>query len=255
MYAPIKRLGQNFLTDYKVVANMVRLLDPQDGDVVIEIGAGLGILTEELAKQYLSLDYKVYALEIDERFILKLDNMFVHNPNVVPVHADVLNWLVDFVPEKDFKILGSLPFYITSPIIHNIIKMKKQPDVCVLLVQKEVAKKITTKAPKNSYLSVFIQTFFDVKYVSEVSKKKFRPSPKVDGAIIKMINKGEPHSLDYINEYEKFLHKGFRFPRKMINKVFTKEELGSFGLSAKVRPGEIPADTWLKLFKLSKEKK
>jgi len=238
--------------DHTVIRKMIDSLGLNDNEKIVEIGSGLGILTEDLASRLLGLTYRVYAVEIDERFVPKLENMFTFNPNVFVVHADILNWLPEFKTEEDFKILGSLPFYITSPILHLIIKMPKQAETCVLLVQKEVAQKITNQAPDTSYLSAFIQTFYDVNYIDTVSKTSFKPQPQVDGAILQFKKNSVRHTLEFINEYEQFLHQGFKHPRKMLNKAFSKQELQKGAIDPNLRPQVLSAAQWLQFFKVLK---
>jgi 16S rRNA (adenine1518-N6/adenine1519-N6)-dimethyltransferase len=248
MYKPIKGWGQNFLLDRRVVAKLVDALDLVPGDTVVEIGPGLGILTEELGSR---LDYKeltVYAVEIDIRFVEKLQTMFLSHPNLHVIEANILDWLPQFESEKPYKILGSLPYYITSPIVHTIVKMRSPADICVLLIQKEVAEKITAKAPDSSYLSVFVQTFYEVSYLGSVDKSKFSPPPKVDGGLIKLVKREEAPIWD-MDRYEGFLHRAYSSPRKMLNKVFSKEELDKAGLDASKRPHDYGREDWVKAFK------
>jgi 16S rRNA (adenine1518-N6/adenine1519-N6)-dimethyltransferase len=248
MYDPIKGLGQNFLTDYQIVHKMLDALEVSLNDKVVEIGPGLGILTEELSKKLDRKDSLVYAVEIDERLWSKVNEMFLYQGNVIVVHEDILDWLKDFEPDYDFKILGSLPYYITSPILHSITKLKSRPSIAVLMIQKEVAEKIAAKAPNASYLSSFIQTFFKVSYVGTVSKDKFKPQPKVDGGIIKLIKKDIQMSSEILRKYEGFLHKAHKNRRKMLNKAFTKEQLELGGIDPKLRPQNLDAQEWLDFF-------
>jgi 16S rRNA (adenine1518-N6/adenine1519-N6)-dimethyltransferase len=129
--------------------------------------------------------------------------------------------------------------------------MPVRPEKAVLLVQKEVAQKIAATAPDSSYMSVFVQTFYDVIYLETVPRTKFDPAPKVDGGIIKMVHREDPGiSAEMVQKYEGFLHKGFSNPRKMLNKVFTKEELQKIGVEANLRPQNLDASQWLEAFKL-----
>jgi len=247
-YTPKKELGQNFLTDMDAVARLVELLEPSDDDKVIEIGAGLGALTQQLADFLVGSTSKIYAIEIDSRFTTKLENMFRDYSTVRVVHADVLEWLPNFDVLDEFKILGSLPYYITSPILHAIVKMKKRPDMCVLVVQKEVADKICATVPDASYLSTFIQTFFDVSCEGVISREKFDPAPQVDGGILKLVKKEAAISWENIEKYEGFLHKGFSNPRKMLNKVFSPEELTRVDVSGDLRPQNLEPSKWIQMF-------
>ena len=253
MYKPKKELGQNFLLDLGFVRKMVDALDLKNGDEIVEIGPGLGILTEYLSERMSMDQMTVHAVELDDRFVSKLGEMFKSNYSLEVVHADILRWLPTFVPKKDFKILGSLPYYITSPILHTIIRQPVLPEICVLLMQKEVAEKIFETAPNGSYLSNLIHTFYNVELLSVVSKKLFDPSPKVDGGIIKLSKKTQREiPYEEAHYFEGFLHKGFSKPRKMLNKTFYKEMLEKLNIDNTLRPQHLSLSEWLALYKESR---
>lgn len=248
MYEAIKSLGQNFLNDHNMSRMMIAALSLKSGDEIIEIGPGLGVLTEELAQKMGDMSFKVTAVEIDDRFIPKLLNMFTFYPDIRVVQADILEWLPLYKSEKPFKILGSLPYYISSPIIHEIVQMPSQPETAVLMLQKEVAEKITHDAPDASYLSVFVQTFFDVEYLMTVPRTSFDPAPTVDSAVIILRSKHLALSLERIRKFSGFLHKGFASPRKMLNKQFKPEELATVGIDPTLRAEAVSAKVWFEFF-------
>ncbi len=251
MIKALKSLGQNFLTDQSVAQKMTDALELVSTDTVVEIGPGLGSLTSLLVKKYDAATYQVYAVELDKRVIENLKNLCIGNFNVEIIEANILDWLPGFKTEKPFKIIGSLPFYITSPILHAVVKMEKHPEVCVFMVQKEVAEKIAATAPDSSYLSVIVQTFFDVIYMGKVDRKKFDPQPDVDGGIIKLKRKANVTiDREIMRKYEGFLHRGFASPRKMLNKVFSKEELAKADINGQARPQDLPASKWLEVYKI-----
>jgi len=250
MYEPVKNLGQNFLTDYTFVNKMVEALDLKGGDAVVEIGPGLGVLTERISRKLIGSGSVIYAIELDERFVSKLESMFIHDLDLHVVHADILKWLPDFEFNNNYKIIGSLPYYITSPILHATIKLTKRPDIAVYLIQKEVAQKVCSHVPDACYLSTFVQTFFDVEYLGMVPRLKFTPEPKVDGGIIKLVKKDVEFSLSQIEKYEGFLHKAFKNPRKMLNKAFDKNVLTSVEINPSARPQEVSISKWLNLFRV-----
>jgi 16S rRNA (adenine1518-N6/adenine1519-N6)-dimethyltransferase len=254
MYEPVKSLGQNFLMDKSISRDMVSALDIKDGDEIIEIGPGHGALTDLLAEKIRGTKSTLFPVEIDARFYEKLLGMYVLDENVKLVNEDILGYLPKFSPTREFKIIGSLPYYITSPIIHRVIYMKTRPQTCVFLIQKEVAEKIKNKAPDSSYMSCFVQTFFDVSYVGKVPKNRFKPEPKVDGGIIKLTRREGPFNHVFIKMYEGFLHKAFANPRKMLNKMFTREELAKGNIDYKLRAQNLSADDWLKFYKILYEK-
>ena len=248
MYEPIKSLGQNFLIDRSVAREMVEALEIKNGDEIVEIGPGHGALTEVLAEKVRDTDSLVRAVEIDERFFEKLMSLYAAEKNIKLVKQDILTWLPTFFTDKELKVIGSLPYYITSPIIHSIIKMQKRPSICVVLVQKEVAERIKSKAPDSSYMSCFVQTFFDVDYLGKVPRNRFKPEPAVDGGIIKMKRRDGDVTAEFIKRYEGFLHRAFSSPRKMVNKVFTQTELAKGGIEPTLRAQNLDADQWLKFY-------
>jgi len=250
MFKPNKRLGQNFLKNKQTILKMVQSLDMKDGETLIEVGAGLGALTLEIVNYFGSADIEIKALEIDLRFVDKLNNMFKEVKNIEIIETNVLDWFPTFDPEKKtFKVVGSLPYYITSPIVHELIKMEWQPEVCVLLIQKEVAQKIAAKAPDSSYLSVFVQTFYEVEYLETVSKKDFSPAPKVDGGVIKLTRRKKSKIKD-IRKYEGFLHLAFSNPRKMLNKSFKGDELVRAQIDGTMRAQNYDWEKWVDAFSI-----
>lgn len=249
MFTPNKKLGQNFLKDTKIISKMVKALEAKAGEEIIEIGPGLGAVTRILLENHGHGEIDIKAVEIDIRFVDKLTQMFNEYKNHFEViEKNVLDFLPTYITDKEFKIIGSLPYYITSPIIHEIIKMKKRPKKVVILIQKEVAKKIAAKAPDSSYLSTFVQTFYEVEYIATVDKKEFSPAPKVDGGILEMTLR-DNIDID-VRKYEGFLHKAFANPRKMLNKAFYEDEINRAQIDGKKRPQNYNAEEWLKFFKI-----
>lgn len=234
-----------------VSSRMVYALDLSPDDIVVEIGAGLGAVTQKLSEALFEYGSKIHAVEIDERFIPKLEEMFRTTINVSVEHADILEWLPAQDFERDFKVLGSLPYYITSPILHMLVKLQKRPEKAVILVQKEVGEKVAAEAGEASYLSTFAQTFFDVTYLETVPRDVFSPAPKVDGAILVLDRKDveDFEDLETVRRYEGFLHKGFSSPRKMLNKPFSPDELAKVGVVGSLRPQNLDVETWKKMFR------
>jgi len=248
MYEPVKSLGQNFLIKSSIVDLMVGSLDIVNGEDIIEIGPGHGVLTEALLHRISGRDVKVYSVEVDERFAAKLLGMYATEPSIEIVHADILKWLPTFTSDRKVRVFGSLPYYITSPILHAVIKMNVMPESAVFLIQKEVAEKVCSKVPDASYLSTFVQTFYDAEHLFNVPKMEFSPSPKVDGAVIKLTRKNIAMDHDTIERYEGFLHRAFSHPRKMLNKPFSKEELAKGGINPKLRPQNLSPEEWLEFY-------
>ncbi len=246
-----KELGQNFLKDIKAIKLMVEEIVKEDTKIYIEIGPGLGAVTKNLLSK-LTQKQKLYAIEFDPRCVQALKTDFKEYSNFELINENILDYLPRFKTQEKFNIVGSLPYYITSPILHKIIYMENKPAKCILLVQKEVAKKISSEVPDASYLSTFVQTFYSVSYLATVDREMFEPVPKVDGGIIKLELKKDVNTVitSDIRKYEGYLHKGFATPRKMVHKVFDKDLLKTCGITSTARPQHISLDQWLKLFEV-----
>jgi len=236
-YVAKKSLGQNFLTDPSVAKLMVDALAIQTGDEIIEIGSGTGVVTKPLAEICQQHKARLTAVEFDVDLIPVLKSGVSENQLISIVNANILNLLDDFKVGQNtgFKLIGSLPYNITSPLLHRLIKFEPMPDNCVFLIQKEVAQKICEVAPNSNYLSVFVQTFYEPKILRIVNKNLFDPTPQVDGAVINLERKPTVMALSEISRYEKFLHHAFSHPRKMLNKVFSQEELEKYQLDGRNR--------------------
>ena len=231
-YVAKKSLGQNFLIDPSIAKLMADSLAIQMDDEIIEIGSGTGVVTKPLAEICQQQKARLTAVEFDVDLIPILKSTITQTDNIKIVNANILNFLDDFKVGQNtgFKLIGSLPYNITSPLLHRLIKLEPMPDICVFLIQKEVGQKICEVAPDSNYLSVFVQTFYEPKILRFVDKNLFDPIPQVDGAILKLERKPTIMDLSEISRYEKFLHHAFSHPRKMLNKVFNKEELEKYRL-------------------------
>lgn len=246
-----KQLGQNFLNNPEVCKRMVELLDLKPGETIIELGAGMGAVTQQLLSQTDNTN-NVKLIELDARFIQHLTELVQAFPqtNATVIRDDILQYLAKFSGNQTTKVIGAIPYYITSPIIHEIIRMETLPKTVVLLIQKEVAEKISEQTPDTSYLSTITQTFYNAELVAHVDKNAFTPSPKVDSAILKLELRNEINIAgEQLRKYEGFLHRAYSNPRKMLNKVFAKEELEKANMDGSVRPQNLSPDDWANAFK------
>lgn len=189
-----KGLGQNFLSSQEVLEEIADAAEIQDSGV-IEIGPGFGVLTNELAKRA----KKVVALEIDERLIPILKDTLSEYENVKVINRDVLKTNMTAIIEEEFggekvSIAANLPYYITTPIITGVIDAKLPLKNLVVMVQKEVADRLTAKAGSKDYgaISVLCQYYTEVSTVKVVPAHLFVPPPKVDSAVVKMVFRDTP---------------------------------------------------------------
>jgi 16S rRNA (adenine1518-N6/adenine1519-N6)-dimethyltransferase len=243
MIKPIKELGQNFLRNQKAVTEIVNLLEIKDLDFIIEIGPGEGVLTFEVLKN--PKNFTITSIDVDGRvaeILSKIqDSRFKFKLSNILKESEIFN-------QTDYKVLGAIPYNITSPIFHLLVEQKTLPSKVVLVIQKEVAEKITD-SKKESYLSNYLKYFFDLKYEFTISREDFYPAPKVDSAVVTFTKKQNITEIDK-KKFSNFLHKVFRSPRKKINKVFTKEILNKCEIDENLRPENLTQKELIRLFEL-----
>lgn len=216
---PSKIMGQNFLTDKKILDKIIEAAELDTKDVVLEIGPGMGTLTKELSNK----SKKVIAVEKDKTMLEILKETLKNNKNVEILQGDALRYGHQL---EKYKIVANIPYYLTSPVIRKFLEEKNQPEFMVLMVQKEVAQRICAKPPHMNLLAVSVQFYAKPKIISYVSKKCFWPSPKVDSAIIKITSNsprsssgGAGKQQEARVDSEKFfkvVKAGFSHPRKQI---------------------------------------
>ena len=188
-----KSLGQNFLTDKNIIDDIIEGADIGENDLVIEIGPGIGVITWEAAQ----VARKVIAVEIDKNLIPILKDTLAGQDNISIVNADILktdvNALIDEARAADpelagVKIIGNLPYYITTPIIMKLLEDGVKADGITIMMQKEVADRIKAAPGTKAYgaLSIAVQYYCEVSSVVNVQKEVFVPQPKVDSAVLNL---------------------------------------------------------------------
>jgi 16S rRNA (adenine1518-N6/adenine1519-N6)-dimethyltransferase len=222
---PKKRLGQNFLTDSRVLQDIVSAAVLGDDDFVLEIGAGLGFLTSALA----SHAKRVVAVEIDATLFAELESRFSGYPNVSLIKADILkldlaSMLPDFPPEN-IKVVANLPYYITTPILWKLLEHHRQLGVCVLMMQMEVAQRIVASPGGKDYgaLSIGVAYYAEAEIVRTLSPHQFYPAPQVHSALLKLLIRPKP-AVDVENEalFFKIVRAAFQARRKMLRNALLK---------------------------------
>jgi len=177
---PLKRFGQNYLIDKNIIQKIVREFNPQKTDIVIEIGPGTGALTAGLMPKV----KKLYAVEIDKRVVESLALGF---PVVTVINQDFLKLELNSVADDNpIRVIGNIPYNITSPILFKLIENRLLVSDAMLMVQLEVAKRITAKENSDDYgiLGVLLNYFAETKLCFKISPNVFYPKPKVESAII-----------------------------------------------------------------------
>lgn len=177
---PNNDLGQNFLIERKYLDQIVEAAEPLDGEKILEIGPGMGILTRELAKRAA----EVTAIEIDPKMVEILKTLCINCTNLTVRTMDILRF--DPTDFGSYKIIANVPYYITSKILRKFLEEKNKPKEMVLLVQKEVAERICATPNRMSVLSVSVQFYGNPKLIGIVPREAFYPTPQVSSAIIKI---------------------------------------------------------------------
>lgn len=209
-----KKLGQNFLIKRGIVDEIVKAADLQAGEPVLEIGPGIGTLTQGLAQS----GAHVTAIELDTRLLEVLDTTLAQYSNVNIVHGDVLKLDVPSIMNHEpFKVVANLPYYITTPIIMSLLESRLPIERLVVMVQKEVALRMVAKPGTKDYgaLSVAVQYYTKPDIVLDVPPKSFLPAPAVTSSVIRCVLRDKP-PVDVIDEklFFRVVKAGFAQRRK-----------------------------------------
>lgn len=206
----MRPFGQHFLIDEKIARCLINQIDDQKNEVIIEIGAGKGFITKYLLQK----NYKVLAYEIDETVATELKES-IKSDNLEIRIKDFLKVNLQELPSVKCCI-GSIPYQISSLLIRKIVELSFQK--VVLIVQKEFADKLTARSSTKRYtfITVFTQSFYNIRKICNISKNSFSPPPKVDSAMIVLQRKQQTPQLD---GYDLFLRKLFVSPNKIVKNV------------------------------------
>ena len=209
-----KKLGQNFLIKRGIVDEIVHAAELTVGEPVLEVGPGIGTLTQGLAQS----GADVTAIELDRRLLEVLDTTLASYDNVRIIHGDVLKLdLPTIMNQKPFKVVANLPYYITTPIIMSLLESKLPIERLVVMVQKEVAVRMVAKPGTKDYgaLSVAVQYYTEPDIVLDVPPKSFLPAPAVTSSVIRCVLRDKP-PVDVIDEklFFRVVKAGFAQRRK-----------------------------------------
>jgi len=249
-----KSLGQNFLKSTHALNTMVKLAQEAGNQQVLEIGPGKGALTCKLVEA----GFIVTAIELDERMVEYLHEKCagaIQDGRLKLIHNDVRS--IDtkkLFPNTEYTLVANIPYYLTNMIIRKFLTAEKKPTAMILLVQKEVAKRIVASDEKESLLSLSVKFFGDPRFIEKVPKRFFSPVPKVDSAIIAIENIGDtPHTKEEEEKFFSLLHRAFAQKRKQTFKLlrpyYREENLARAfqlcELAENARAEEITLQKWL----------
>ncbi|MBZ5538388.1 MAG: 16S rRNA (adenine(1518)-N(6)/adenine(1519)-N(6))-dimethyltransferase RsmA [Acidobacteriia bacterium] len=262
------RLGQHFLTDTRMRDRVVSSLHLQPSDTVVEIGAGRGFLTEALAPHV----KKLWAIEMDPRWVVMLKAAFLDSKRVEVIAQDILK--VDFhhfepagEPKVGFRVVGNLPYYISSPILFRLFESADLIRDATLMVQRELAERVTATPTSRDYgyASLVTQLFSRVEMLFPVPPSSFSPPPRVHSSVIRLVMGPRAKSLtiDDTGLFLKFAQQIFLEKRKTLlnnlkrfivrNSPATpaqlQEILGECSLDLKVRAENVPLESTALLYR------
>ncbi|HKL43295.1 MAG TPA: 16S rRNA (adenine(1518)-N(6)/adenine(1519)-N(6))-dimethyltransferase RsmA [Clostridia bacterium] len=224
-----KSLGQNFIINDFIIDEIIRRGDISEEDSILEIGPGIGVLTQALAETA----HQVIAVELDNKLIPILNETLEEYDNVKIIHNDILkidvSRMIEEKMEKPTKVVANLPYYITTPIIMKLIEEVSGIEEIIVMVQKEVAERMVSEPGTKDYgsLSVAVQYYCDAMIILEVPRDNFMPAPNVDSAVIRLIVKDEP-TVNVLNEafFFKIIKGAFALRRKTLINSLSKSAIG-----------------------------
>jgi len=243
-----KKYGQNFLIDSTVTKNIVDLINPQDEDTILEIGPGLGSITFPILDKIKKID----VIEIDPDMVTFLNNSKYSKK--INIHTNDILKIQDNFFENFNKIIGNLPYYISSEILIKICNINKKNKKIYFMLQKEVAERISSPPGNKIYgrLSIIIQYFYDVEKLFDVAPNSFNPPPKINSSIVELIPKKEfkEKILNFVN-FEKITKLAFGQKRKTIKNNFreflSESDFEILNINPQNRPETLGVDDFVRI--------
>jgi 16S rRNA (adenine1518-N6/adenine1519-N6)-dimethyltransferase len=254
-------LSQNFLADPDVLQSILDLAAPESGRRILEVGPGLGILTGGL----LDGGASVTAVELDRRLAERLSRVraeAIQSGGLRLVQGDILDQRIPGLMEPPYEVVANVPYHITSPILHRFLGLAPRPERLVLMLQREVAERISAAPGDMSYLSVFVQFHAAVRIAFNVPRDAFEPAPDVESAVVEIVPldpTGENPRLSAEDEAGlwRVVQAGFRERRKKLHNVLARQlpltgaqaqaALDATGIDGNRRPQTLGVDEWLAL--------
>jgi len=249
----LKRLGQHFLSDQATLDAIAAAVAPSQEDTIIEIGPGRGVLTDVLARYPNNL----IAIEIDHLLSDQLRERYDGNPRVTIVEKDVLAIETGSLVNGPFVVVGNVPYYITTPILFHVLRAPL-PRHIVFLVQLEVAERIIAVPGTKEYgaLSVNVQAVADAEIVRRVPPGAFRPPPKVDSAVIRIVPRADPLiSIAEVDPFRRFVQSLFGMRRKQIGGILrsmtdrSASILSDLDIDSRIRSETLSPSQFVSLFR------
>lgn len=256
-FPPVRKsLGQHFLVDQKILARIADAAEIAGGETVVEIGPGRGALTDLLVER----SGRLIAIEYDRALAAKLGERYANRKSVEIIQADVLTIPLGDVAGGPFKLVGNVPYYITTPIIFHALE-RPRPDLAIYLVQREVAERLVASPGGGEFgaLTVNVGAVADATILFGVPAGAFRPPPKVESAVVRIVPKAIPLvSTDDEVRFRAFVQSVFTMRRKQMQRILRSigslsqdvadARLNAVGIDPTARPETLTIEQFASLF-------
>jgi 16S rRNA (adenine1518-N6/adenine1519-N6)-dimethyltransferase len=251
MHRARKRFGQHFLHDRNVIDRILRAIDPQPGEYLLEIGPGQGALTYPLLQRC----ERLTAIELDRDLVPLLEKQAASLGQLEIINADILKFeLASIATREKFRLVGNLPYNISTPLMFHLLESSHLIRDMHFMVQKEVAQRIVAGAGDASYgrLSVMLQFHCSCQYLFDVAPTCFKPPPKVDSAVIRMIPLENPaQDIDNYARFSKIVQSAFSQRRKTVSNslkpILDRETIIACGIDPGLRAENLEIADFAKL--------
>jgi 16S rRNA (adenine1518-N6/adenine1519-N6)-dimethyltransferase len=255
---PNKSFGQNFLIDRSVLQTIVDAAEITLDDEILEVGAGTGVLTRELARHA----RRVVAVEIEQDMLVLLKETTSNYPNVELVAGNLLHFdPAERFGQAAYKLVANLPYYITAPTFRHFLESRNPPRLLIVMVQLEVAQRITASPGDLSLLGISVQFYGQPRIVARVPSRAFYPAPKVDSAVLRIdVHPQAPLSPEERHRFFRVVQAGFSERRKQLHNSLThglhhKNEyirswLAMAEIDASRRAETLSIEEWLRLWQI-----
>lgn len=253
---PQQAAGQNFLLDEQVAESMVDASGISEGDTVLEIGPGLGILTAALHQR----GANVIAVELDTRLYAYAKKKFAAQQNVRIIHGDIFKVnLNDIVKDGKYSLVANLPYSATSLVFRNFLTIAPRPSSLTVMIQREVAKRICAEPGDMSLLALTVQYYCQPSMLFDISPASFFPVPKVTSSIVHASDL-KPVDPDVDKSIFRIMRAGFSSRRKKLSNALSsslgmtttsiEEKMAKISLSKDTRAQELSLEDWQKIYKI-----
>lgn len=254
-----KRFGQNFLHDPGVIEQIIRAINPKPDDAIVEIGPGLGALTEEI----LAVNPRLQVVELDRDLIPVLRTKFFNYPEFRIHEADALKFdFSELMVDRPLRIIGNLPYNISTPLIFHLLAQADVVQDMHFMLQKEVVQRMAAVPGDNNYgrLGIMTQYFCKVQPLFEVGSGAFRPAPKVDSAIVRLVpHRTLPHPAKDLATLQAVVRTAFNARRKTLRKALggmvSVAQLQNLGINDGLRPENLALADYVAIADLLVEEK